>query len=161
MHSNATPDGTSAIHPAWLQAQTQRASSLTQQTAQRLGLSAADAARVAQGQGMQLGRYVCSLTLVPLPGATPDSACPMLVTLATGRALAGLSPQEQRAQFALAPMLALGQACIGCTPEGELCLFRLVQAHEMSVDGLAAATAHALHMAQLVWDEQAAPARGA
>jgi hypothetical protein len=139
--------------PAWMQAQTQRGAALTELAVRGLGLSATDAAGVAQGKGMAMGPFAASIGCLPVPRDTPQAVLPMLVTLSTRRPLSSLSLQDATAVMSLAPMLGLYGASVGCDAHGHLCLFRVVPAEAATAEGLEAAVRHAWHLAQLVWGE--------
>lgn len=117
----------------------QRAHELTHAAARALGLDELAAAQAADDGGVVLNGTLVTVTPMPLEGLAGEAGDGALVVSATlGCRVGALDARALCALFAHAPgVLAVYNAAIGCQPNGELVLHRMVPVHDAVVDTLA------------------------
>ncbi len=131
-------DGTQ-LAGANLDALMQRTHELTQAAARALGLDEPTAAQAADDGGVVLNGTLVTVTPMPLEGLAGEAGDDTLVVSATlGCRVGELDAQALCAIFAHAPgVLAVYSAAVGCQPDGELVLHRMVPMRDAAVDTLA------------------------
>ncbi|MEQ6350082.1 hypothetical protein [Ralstonia pseudosolanacearum] len=117
----------------------QRAHELTHAAARALGLDEPAAVQAADDGGVVLNGTLVTVTPMPLEGLAGEAGDGALVVSATlGCRVGALDARALCALFAHAPgVLAVYNAAIGCQPNGELVLHRMVPVHDAVVDTLA------------------------
>nr|CCA79015.1 conserved hypothetical protein [blood disease bacterium R229] len=117
----------------------QRTRELTQAAARALGLDEPTAAQASDDGGVVLNGTLVTVTPMPLEGLAGEAGDDTLVVSATlGCRVGELDAQALCAIFAHAPgVLAVYSAAIGCQPDGELVLHRMVPVRDAAVDTLA------------------------
>ncbi len=140
---------------AWTAQQVQRARALTAQAVRGLGAPDEVAQAVAAGGGLMVDGWVASVSVLPIRDGQADDVAPLLVTLNTRREFATLTADELAGLLALSSTLLAHQASVGFTPEGQLCLYRVVQPAQSSAQALEQALRHAWHLGRLLWDAPA------
>lgn len=148
-----------AADDAWTARQLERTSNHTRDAVRALGAPPELAEAVAQGGGLMVDDWFATVSVLPIREGRGDDAAPVLVTLNTQRELASLTAEELLGLMALSSTLLAHQAAVGFTPEGRLCLNRVVPPEAANAAGIEQAIRHVWHLARLLWD--APPAQGA
>jgi hypothetical protein len=151
-------DIASGADPSWLEAQVERARTITEAAVRKLGSSDDVAREVAHGGGLMLDGLVGSVTVMPIGSGRLEDTAPLLITLDTGVQCASLPAEEVFATMALSSTLPAHRVSVGLSLHGTLCLYRVV--HAADAPALEQAFHEAWHLARLMWQE-ASPSLGA
>jgi hypothetical protein len=152
-------DIASGADPSWLQAQVERARTITEAAVRRLGLSDDVAREVARGGGLMLDGLVGSVTVMPIGSGNPEDTAPLLITLDTGVPAASLPAEEVFATMALSSTLLAHRVSAGLSLHGTLCLYRVV--HAADAPALEQGLHEAWHLARLMWHDASSSNPGA